>query len=182
MSDERTALAELATQATATLLTELVAHLRQNRTQLREEWVAPHHGRPAPDGDEPRGDLRRGHVGLRQLRGGAGDGDGGSAPGLCPQSLRAHHSPGRRDERGRGHRAPSPRRAGAVTLRQVPWRRGPAEPRARRLRARRQPHRDHRGRRLRPAARAGHSRAAGSDPASVDPGACRSASACSSCR
>jgi rsbT co-antagonist protein RsbR len=39
MSDERTALAELATQATATLLTELVAHLRQNRTQLREEWV-----------------------------------------------------------------------------------------------------------------------------------------------
>src|SRR6185295_6634824 len=39
MSDERTALAELATQATATLLRELVAHLRQNRTQLREEWV-----------------------------------------------------------------------------------------------------------------------------------------------
>ena len=39
MSDERTALAEHATQATATLLTELVAHLRRNRTQLREEWV-----------------------------------------------------------------------------------------------------------------------------------------------
>src|SRR5580765_3014735 len=39
MSDEPTALAELATQATATLLRELVAHLRQNRTQLREEWV-----------------------------------------------------------------------------------------------------------------------------------------------
>ena len=26
-------------RATATVLTELVAHLRQNRTQLREEWV-----------------------------------------------------------------------------------------------------------------------------------------------
>ena len=39
MSDERTAMAELSTQATATLLRELVAHLRQNRTQLREEWV-----------------------------------------------------------------------------------------------------------------------------------------------
>jgi rsbT co-antagonist protein RsbR len=39
MSEERTALAERATQATATLLRQLVAHLRQNRTQLREEWV-----------------------------------------------------------------------------------------------------------------------------------------------
>ena len=39
MSDERTALAKLASQATATLLRELVAHLRQNRTHLREEWV-----------------------------------------------------------------------------------------------------------------------------------------------
>ena len=39
MSDEPTAVAKLATQATATLLTELVTHLRQNRTQLREEWV-----------------------------------------------------------------------------------------------------------------------------------------------
>ena len=38
MSDEP-ALAKLAAQATATLLSELVAHLRQNRTQLREEWV-----------------------------------------------------------------------------------------------------------------------------------------------
>ena len=47
MSDERTALAELATQATATLLRELVAHLRQNRTQLREEWVRKHHAAPS---------------------------------------------------------------------------------------------------------------------------------------
>jgi len=42
MSDERTAVAataEPSTQATARLLRELVAHLRQNRTQLREEWV-----------------------------------------------------------------------------------------------------------------------------------------------
>jgi len=40
MSDERTAMAaEPSSQASATLLRELVAHLRQNRTQLREEWV-----------------------------------------------------------------------------------------------------------------------------------------------
>src|SRR4029077_7621059 len=39
MSDERTALAELAGESTAGLRRELVAHLRQNRTQLREEWV-----------------------------------------------------------------------------------------------------------------------------------------------
>jgi rsbT co-antagonist protein RsbR len=34
-----TAIAEVATDSTAGLLRELVAHLRQNRTQLREEWV-----------------------------------------------------------------------------------------------------------------------------------------------
>ena len=40
MSDERTAMAtEPSSQGTATLLRELVAHLRQHRTQLREEWV-----------------------------------------------------------------------------------------------------------------------------------------------
>ena len=40
MSDQRTAAtAVLSNQATATLLRELVAHLRENRTQLREELV-----------------------------------------------------------------------------------------------------------------------------------------------
>jgi rsbT co-antagonist protein RsbR len=34
-----TAIAEVAADSTAGLLRELVAHLRQNRTQLREEWV-----------------------------------------------------------------------------------------------------------------------------------------------
>lgn len=34
-----TATAEIASDSTAGLLRELVAHLRQNRTQLREEWV-----------------------------------------------------------------------------------------------------------------------------------------------
>jgi hypothetical protein len=60
MSDERTALAKLASQATATLLRELVAHLRQNRTHLREEWVhrmglgdrrASHKGRGAGENE-----------------------------------------------------------------------------------------------------------------------------------
>jgi len=55
-------------ESSAGLLRELVAHLRQNRTQLREEWARAHHARGAVDGDDGRGNLRRSHRGLRQLR------------------------------------------------------------------------------------------------------------------
>ncbi len=53
-----------------------------------------------------------------------------------------------------------------------------AQPGARRLRAGRQPHRQHRGRELRPGARARHPPAAGGDPRALHPGAARSASGC----
>ena len=101
------------------VLSELVAHLRRNRTQLREEWVRPNPRIPPAHGDDQGRDLRRGDVGVRQLRGGAGDRQRGGPPGLRPQPLGADHSSGGRHAGGGGAGAPPPGRAGPVALREV---------------------------------------------------------------
>ena len=61
---------------------------------------APHHRGAAADGDDAGGDLRRGDVGLRQLRRGARDRQRRGAAGLRAQPVRAHHPARRRDGRG----------------------------------------------------------------------------------
>ena len=165
-------------ESTAALLRELVAHLRAEPHPAARGMGAPHHGIAAPHRHDPRGDLRRGDLGLRQLRRGARDGQRRSAPGLCAQPLRAHHPAGRRDPRGARHRAAASRRARPLPVQEVPGRLRPAEQRARRLRAGRQPHRQHGGGRLRPGARAHHPPAAGGDPRALDAGACRCATGC----
>jgi len=50
------------------LLRELVAHLRQNRTQLREEWVVRITETRLLYRDDQGRNLRGSHLGLRQLR------------------------------------------------------------------------------------------------------------------
>ena len=85
-------------ETTASRLRELVAHLRQHRTQLREEWARRITEAQAADRDDRGGNLRRSHVRLRQLRRGARDGDLRSAPGLRAQPVRAHHPARRRDD------------------------------------------------------------------------------------
>src|SRR5439155_26477870 len=69
--------------------------------------------------------------------------------------------------RGGRHRAAPARRAGPLAVRQLPRRLPTVEPGPRRLRARRKPHRDHRGGGVRARARAGDPRAAGSHPRAV---------------
>ena len=50
------------------LLQELVAYLRENRTELREEWARRISEARAAGRDVGRGDLLRGDRGVRQLR------------------------------------------------------------------------------------------------------------------
>ena len=76
----------------AGLLRELVAHLRQLRTQLREEWAR----RITESGfltAMSRGNLRRGDVGLRQLRRRARNSVVSRPWKLRPRPFRADHSP-----------------------------------------------------------------------------------------
>ncbi len=104
----------------AALLRELVEHLRFHRTELREEWARRITEARLLTAMIGRGDLRRGDVGLRQLRGGARDRHVRGAAGLRAQPVRAHHPARRRDPRGRRHRAAAARRAGALPVRQEP--------------------------------------------------------------
>ncbi len=151
------------------LLPELVAHLREKRGAAARGVGAAHHRRPPADGDVARRGLLRGHVGVRQLRRGAGDRQRRGAAGLRPQPVRADHPPGRRDRGGPRHRPAAARRAGPQPVREVPGRLRAAQPGVRRLRAGRQPHRQHGGRLVRAGARARHPPAAGSDPRAVHP-------------
>ena len=125
----------------------------------------------AADGADARGDLQRGDVGLRQLRRGARDGLRRGAAGLRAQPLRAHHPARRGDRRGARHRAAAARRAGPLAVPEVPDRLRLPQPGPRRLRAGRQPHRQHRGDQLRAGARARHPPAAGGDPRALHAGA-----------
>src|SRR3712207_3883696 len=90
---------------------------------------------------------------------------------LRARPVGADHPARRRDARGRRDRPPAARRAGPVAVREVPQGLPAARARARRVRARRQPDREHRRRELRAGARARHPPAAGGDPGAVHAGA-----------
>ena len=79
------------------LLPQLVEHLRQNRTALREEWARRIAEARAAHGHDPGGTLPRSDLGVRQLRRGARDRQRRGSAGLRPQPLRAHHPSRRRD-------------------------------------------------------------------------------------
>ena len=153
------------------LLRELVAHLRNNRTDLRQEWarrIGEARLLTALTEEEIFSEATSVYDNyVEVLETGLGRG----AAGLRPQPLRAHHPARRRDRRGARHRAAAARRARALAVREVPGglpgpQRGP-----RRLRAGREPHRQHGGRELRAGARAHHPPAAGGDPRALDAGA-----------
>ena len=160
------------------LLQELVAYLRENRTELREEWARRISDARAAGRHVGRGDLLRGDRGLRQLRGRAGDRQHREPPDVRPRALGADHPPRRRDPRGARDRPAPARRAGALAVRQVPGRPGPAQPHPRLLRAGGEPHRGDRRGELRRGARARHPRAAGGHARAVHARSCSSATAC----
>jgi anti-sigma regulatory factor (Ser/Thr protein kinase) len=150
---------------------ELVAHLREHRTVLRQEWVerieqsrlllamTPQevHSETTSVYDNYVEVLETGSVeALRLVR---------------PRPVRADHPARRRDARGRRHRAAAARRAGPVAVPEVRRRPDAARPRPRRVRAGGQPDRQHGRGELRRRARAGHPPAAGRDPRAVDAGA-----------
>ncbi len=152
------------------LLPQLVAHLREHRTNLRQDWASRIQGSGLLHAMTPAGDGRRDHVGLRQLRRGARDRQRRGPAALRPRPVRADHPARGGDPRGRRHRAAAARRAGPVPVREVPARLRAAEPGAGRLRAGGQPDRQHRRRQLRRRARARHPAAAGLHPRAVDAG------------
>ena len=113
---------ELSGESTAGLLRELVAHLRQNRTQLREEWVRRITAAQlltAMTREEIFAEATSVYDSYVEA---LETGHGGGAAGVLAQPLRAHHPARRRDERGRRDRAPPARRARALAVREVPRR------------------------------------------------------------
>ena len=158
-------------EAPSELLRELVAHLRQNRTQLARGMGGAHHRDPPAHRDDQGRDLRGSDFGVRQLRGGSGNRSLRSAASLRAQPVGTHHSARRRDARSRGNRSSAARRAGPLPVREVPDRFQEIEPHSGCVRACREPHREHRGRRFRARARARHPPATGSDPGTLDAGA-----------
>src|SRR5712671_1785847 len=123
-----------------------------------------YHGDTPADGDDQGRDLRGSNFGVRQLRGGFGDGSLRSAASLRAQPVGTHHSARRRNPRSGGNRSAAARRPGAVPLRKVPDGFQEIESHPGCLRACREPHREHRGSRIRAGARTRHLPATGSDP------------------
>ena len=107
-------------RTTDELLPQLVAHLREHRTRLRQEWAGRIHDAHLLQAMTAAGDGRGDDVGLRQLRRGAGDRQRRGAAALRPRPVRADHPARRRDPRGRRHRPAAARRPGPVAVREVP--------------------------------------------------------------
>src|SRR5579863_5336081 len=116
------------TQPTSVLLRELVAHLRENRTQLREEWarrITEAQLLTAMTKDEIFAEATSVYD---KLRGGPGDGHLRSLAGLRSQLVRAHHSARRGNARSGRDCSTASRRFSAFTVCQVPGRLYQAEP------------------------------------------------------
>ena len=153
------------------LLPQLVPHLRQNRTALREEWarrITEAELLTAMTPEEIFSEATSVYDNYVEVL------ETGSVEALqaYARDLSERIIPrGVETDEVRRHRAAAARRAGPLAVREVPDRLRPAEPRAGRLRAGGQPHRQHRGRRLRAGARAHHPPAAGGHPRAVHAGA-----------
>ncbi len=157
-------------EATEGLLRELVSHLRANRTQLREEWarrISEARLLTALTQEEIFAEatsIYDSYVAVLET---------GSVEALqdYARNLSERIIPrGVEVDEVVSHRAAAARRARPLAVREVPVGLRPPQPRARRLRAGREPDRQHGGGQLRRRARARHPPAAGSDPRAVDAG------------
>ena len=153
------------------LLPQLVQHLRQNRTGLREEWarrITEAELLTAMSPEEIFSEATTVYDSYVEVL------ETGSVEALqdYARDLSERIIPrGVETNEVVGIVLAAARRAGPVALREVPDGLRPAEPGARRLRARGQPDRQHRRRRLRAGTRAHHPSAAGGHPRAVDAGA-----------
>ena len=101
------------------LLRELVAHLRQNRTLLREEWAAritEAQLLAAMTKEEIFPEATSVYDNYVEA---LATGTFGALQSPTPATFRTHHSSRRRNPRSRGHRAAAARRTGAIAVRQV---------------------------------------------------------------
>src|ERR1700754_4622889 len=126
MADPTDTAADGHATSNADLLTELVAHLRNNRTQLRQEWarrIGEARLLTALTQEEIFSEATSVYDNYVEV---LETGSVGGPPGLRAQPLRAHHPPRGGDRRGARHRAAPARRAGPLAVREVPGRlRGP---------------------------------------------------------
>ena len=145
-------------ETATTLLSELAAHLRESRTQLRQEWAQRITKARLLTAMTEEEVFTEATAVYDQYVEALETGTFETLTGVRAQPVRAHHSARRRNGRSRGHRAAAPRRARPLAVREVSDRLREAQPNSRRVRARGEPHRQHGGRRVRARARAHHPR------------------------
>ena len=165
-------------RTTSSLLRELVAYLRQQRTELRAEWVNRITDARAPARDDRR---KRSSPRSRRSTTTTSTRSRPAASRRCRTTLASSPSGSSRAASRRTRCSAScsccatcwPARCSSATRTTRT-----ASPSPRRLRAGREPDRGHRRRQLRRGARARHPRATGFDPRALDARCCRCANGC----